>query len=355
MAYQELNFAANSVLTSALMNQLQTNITWLLNNKAGLYLPVNGNFDIWQQGTSFNGGTVNDNDTYNADQCILLSEDTTDGVGVDQDTDVPVGSRYSLKATVVTAAKKFGFLFPMEAQHSEALDGMALSVAFQAKSAQLANLRVGIVEFASGTFSADAITSDIISAWNAAGSNPTLIAGCSFVNTPANLALGSAYAELSVADISMSASSVSNRAIFIWVDDTDASAADVLNIAQVRLIIGSEVPTFIPPDSVGELLRCQRYYRRHSGTWGGWANSTTEFHFSLTFNPPMAKTPSIVFIGSGSAHRPGVETKATSTPVSDGGGTNTNGAHVNVTTAAVSANPAPGYIDADQVEFDARL
>ncbi|MFA5444719.1 MAG: hypothetical protein WC262_07070, partial [Bacteroidales bacterium] len=73
---------------------------------------INGNFDVWQRGTSFDSTTTpaNDDDEYLADRWNLLS-DGDDIVDVSQeDTIVPDGSAYALKMEVETANKKFGLV-----------------------------------------------------------------------------------------------------------------------------------------------------------------------------------------------------------------------------------------------------
>ena len=115
--------------------------------------------------------------------------------------------------------------------------GQVVSVSFKVKAGgggTISNVRIGIVQLATG--SEDSFVSDIVSAWNAAGSDPSLNVGWTYANTPANLALTTSYQTFKVENITMG--SLGNAGIFIWVDDTDAAAGEFVFIADVQLEVG---------------------------------------------------------------------------------------------------------------------
>lgn len=224
---------------------------------------INGNFDIWQRGTSFTAASspLNSDDTYLMDRWNLLS-DGNDIVDVSQSTDSPDGSKYSAKFLVATANKKFGIVQFLENKDAMKLDNKTVSVSFQAKTTTakvINNLRVAVLSW-DGT--ADAVTSDIVSAWAASGTNPTWATNWTAENTSANLAITTSWAKYSVTGIDIDTASMANIAVVIWVDDADAATGDELFISQVQLCAGSVALPFQPKSYADELRACQRYYEK---------------------------------------------------------------------------------------------
>ena len=223
----------------------------------------NGECRVWQRGTSFTaaGTHANNDDAYLMDGCVLLS-DGNDIVDVSQETTTkPTGAYSAIKLDVETANKKFGLLFPLEAADSAAVLGGTASISFKARkggsNATLETLRVGLITWSS---TADSITSDVVSAWGSAGTNPTLAANWTYENTPANIVLTTSFVEHRVNAISVDTASGANVALFVWVDDTDATVADLAYLADFQIVPGP-VATPIQRRSFAEdLLRCQRFY-----------------------------------------------------------------------------------------------
>jgi hypothetical protein len=111
----------------------------------------------------------------------------------------------------------------------------------------------------SGT--ANTVTSDIISAWGAEGTNPTLIANATYENSPANLNLTTSYATYSVS-AAVDTASTKNIIVFIWSDVTDTTAGDFLFITDVQLEVGSVATPFERIDYGRQLIQCQRYFEK---------------------------------------------------------------------------------------------
>lgn len=225
---------------------------------------INGNFDIWQRGTAFTAASkpANSDDTYLPDRWVLLS-DGNDIVDVSREsTVIPVGSAYSLKCEVETANKKFGWLQILESADSLKFAGKVVSLSFQARTTTdkvIENLRAAIISW-DGT--ADTVTSDIVSSWGSEGADPTLATNWTYENTPANLALSTSFQTFTIENISVDTSGMKNLAVFIWVDDTDAAADDLLYLAQVQLCAGDVALPFEPKSYADELAACQRYFYR---------------------------------------------------------------------------------------------
>ncbi len=207
-------------------------------------------------------GPRNKDGDYTADRFKLLS-DGNDIVDVARtDATSPTGSTYGLLATVVTPNKKFGFMQLLENRDTLAFvkNGKA-SIGIVARvgaSSGIDNIRMAVIEWR-GT--KDAPTADPVSAWNAAGANPTLNTDWYFANTPANIAITSSNQLFKVAGVTVHASTT-NIGLLIWVDDTDAVASDELYLFQAQLQPGDSLGDFVPPEPQGDLLKANRYFSK---------------------------------------------------------------------------------------------
>jgi hypothetical protein len=258
---------------------------------------INGSFDIAQRGTSFTSGANND-DTYNLDRWYVLS-DGNDVVDITQTTTVPTGAKYSIGLDVETANKKFGIAQIIENVNCYDAIGGNVTLSFQAKvsaTTKLDNVKCAVIAW-SGT--ADTVTSDIISAWGAEGTNPTLIANATYENTPANLNVTTSWATYSVT-ANVDTASTANIIVFIWSDVTDTTAGDFLYITNAQLEIGTSATPFERRLYNQELANCQRYCLKYCGTTvneeanasiNGY-NGTTAYGSIFTV-VPMRTSPSI--------------------------------------------------------------
>lgn len=294
MAFTDLDFTALEVLTAAQLDQLMANIKQM--SERSLLL-VNGNFDIWQEGTSFTAATTpaNNDDTYFADQWILLS-DGNDVVDIAQETaSVPDGSRYAAKFTVATINKKFAIAQPIEANLAMALANKTVSLRFQAHttSGQVRNLRAAILSWNS---TADAITSDVVSAWGAEGTEPTWAANWTREGAaPVDLAITNAWAQYGVDGIALDTASLANLMLVIWSDDGDLALNDELYIGQVSLQVGSVITDIPVADPALEQKRCERYFRYIQMGWQGSATIGLGYQGFASW-PAMLKAPILAWV-----------------------------------------------------------
>ena len=220
---------------------------------------VNGSFGIAQRGTSFTStSSLNNDDTYNLDRWFVLS-DGNDIVDITQETStVPTNELTAIALDVETINKKFGIAQIIEQVNCIGAIGNTVTLSFQAKvsaTTKLDNVKCAIVAW-SGT--ADTVTSDIISAWGAEGTNPTLIANATYENTPVNLNLTTSYATYSVS-AAVDTASTKNIIVFIWSDVTDTTLGDFLYITNAQLEVGSTATPFERRLYNQELANCQRY------------------------------------------------------------------------------------------------
>jgi hypothetical protein len=259
------DYVTGEVLTAANMNDLSGTLNTLSGAASKNYL-INGGFAVAQRGTSFTStGSANNDDAYTLDRWYILS-DGNDVIDVTQETTtVPTNGEFAIALDVETVNKKFGIATIIENKDVIGLVGNTVTLSFKAKvsaTTKLDNVKAAIVAW-SGT--ADTVTSDIISAWGAEGTNPTLIANATFENTPANLSLTTSYATYSVS-AAVDTASTQNLILFIWSDVTDTTLGDFLYIAEAKLEIGSTATAFQYAGGTfqGELAACQRYYWRTS-------------------------------------------------------------------------------------------
>jgi len=261
---------------------------------------INGDYSIAQRGTSFASGANND-DAYTLDRWYILS-DGNDAIDVTQETSVvPTNQLTAIALDVETTNKKFGIAQIIEQKNCVGLIGNTVTLSFQAKvsaTTKLDNVKCAIVAW-SGT--ADTVTSDIISAWGAEGTNPTLIANATYENSPANLNVTTSYAKY-VVSAAVDTSSTKNIIVFIWSDVTDTTAGDFLYITDVQLEPGSQASgfEFLPIDV--SLNRCLRYTWNDKSSLddgnyhtygGGDAATTTRFFVNIIFPITMRTTPSV--------------------------------------------------------------
>ena len=252
---------------------------------------INGGMDVAQRGTSFTStSSANNDDTYVLDRFYILS-DGNDIIDVTQTTTVPTGAKYSIGLDVETVNKKFGIAQIIENANCFDAIGGNVTVSFQAKvsaTTNLDNVKCAIVAW-SGT--ADTVTSDIISAWGAEGTNPTLIANATYENTPANLNVTTSFATYSVT-ANVDTASTSNIILFIWSDVTTTSLGEFLYITNVQLEKGSTATSFDYRPIGTELALCQRYFQIvRNGIMLG--NSAATIVVNSMLSPSMRATPSL--------------------------------------------------------------
>jgi hypothetical protein len=219
---------------------------------------INGSFAIGQRGTTF-ASSANNDDAYTLDRWYILS-DGNDAIDVTRETSVvPANQKYAIALDVETTNKKFGIAQIIESDNCVGLTGGTVTVSFKAKvsaTTKLDNVKAAVVAW-SGT--ANTVTSDIISAWGAEGTNPTLIANATYENTPANLSVTTSYATYSLT-ANIDTASTTNIIVFIWSDVTDTTAGDFLYVTDVQLEPGSVATPFERRPIGTELALCQRYF-----------------------------------------------------------------------------------------------
>ena len=278
-------------------------------------LIINPEFMINQTGINQYMSTTNpanNDDTYLIDQWTLLS-DGNDIMDVWRSSAVYPSAQYgtgcgaSVLLQTETANKKAGIIQFIPNQTARRVVGGVVSLRFWAytmASYPNANIMAGVLSWSS---TADAVTSDVVSAWNAAGAAPTLATNWTFENTPAQLALvNDTWTEYKIENIAIDTASTTNIAVFIWLDDTDSTVDDRLYISGVQL---NEGPTCLPyscPPLSDQMTQCTKYFYcinsaagsyPHLGNAGANTTSTVyiEYHHPTEW---YATLPTMTMIGS---------------------------------------------------------
>lgn len=269
---------------------------------------INGGFDVWQRGTSFTAATTpaNNDTVLIADGWRLLS-DGNDIVDISQTEDGPSESDFSLKALIATANTKWGICQFVEGKDSIKFSqgSQRASLAFNARcstGATATRIRAAIIEW---TGTEDDPTTDIVSAWEVQGTNPTLVANWAYVSTPSTITLTDTLTRYTVTNANVS-DSATNIGVFIWMDDTAAAVGNSIFISAVQLVRGGKVGTYMPEPWINILQRCQRRYcktfpyatapAQNAGTAGalsGAVNAGDRVDIMWRFPVEMIKAPQV--------------------------------------------------------------
>ncbi|MEE9302865.1 MAG: hypothetical protein V3U84_03675 [Thiotrichaceae bacterium] len=227
-------------------------------------LLINGGMSIAQQLTTFDSTTTpaNSDDTYMLDQWILLS-DGNNIVDVTQQTSGGVsGNEAYIRLDVETAQKKFGILQVIENKDLKETIGSTASLSFECKvsnATRLSDIRAVVLSWDS---TADTVTSDIVSAWNAEGAIVTPVANWTAENAAANLGVTTSWVRYTITNISIDTSSAANVGVFIYQNNvaTNDTVTDTVEITNVQLEAGANASAFEYRSHGEELHRAKRYY-----------------------------------------------------------------------------------------------
>ena len=240
-------------------------VSWVkITDGSSRNLLINGEFLVNQTGISQYQSTtnpVNNDNTYLFDQWKLLS-DGNDVMDVWQSVaQKPIGYRASILLQTETANKKAGIVQFIEAANCRQAIGNVVSLRFQALTMAAypnSNIMAAVISW-SGT--SDAPTGDIVSAWEATNTAPTLVANWTYENVPARIALvNDTWTEYKIENISIDTANTTNIGVFLWLDDTDSAVDDRVYFTGVQLNIGAKCLPWASRELGAELNACQRYF-----------------------------------------------------------------------------------------------
>lgn len=237
-----------STVTSTEVGYL-TGQTDYTNTRPIVNLLYNGNFDLWDRGTSVSAS----DDVYVAPGINHVTSSANSTIS-QQTASPPDGSRYFANI-VIGNITQAGILFFLESQDAIPLRNKTVSLSFQVKDADGLTIKAIIASWAGA---ADTITSDIVSAWSA---SPTLAAN--WTNEGENtIVTTSSWQTLKVENVALDTASLNNIAVFIFNSTATGGASSTVSLAQVQLEIGAKATTFIPrPVAQEEILANRRFWR----------------------------------------------------------------------------------------------
>lgn len=269
-------------------------------------LIINGGFSLAQRGTAL--ATVADN-AYGPDRWRVLS-----GAGTApayNRTILAVDGQNYFCAQVVSGggANKFGLFTVLEGIDSKSLSTVIASLQAKiAASAGISDLRVGLMAW-SGAI--DNVSADPVSAWNAVGTNPTLIASWTFVTAPVTFAPTTAFTLRLFEGLTIPAGT-NNLGVLIWADDiTHTAATDYIFVGEVQLEQGSVCTEFERETITETYLKACRYFCKSyelsttPGTntttglvgSGNTGSGATSVQHEVAFPVLMRTAPTLAFYG----------------------------------------------------------
>jgi len=251
---------------------------------AGRNAIINGNFDIWQRGTSF---SINNNTAFTADRFVAT---VTNSMTLSrQTTGVPAGSQYCLRMASTFSNSVADFFQYIETANVVPLQGKTVTFSTRLRK-NAAN-------------TSDAIILVQKSATTDAGSGASWTTISSTTVPTASLPTGTTSADWYLATLTISIpndATANSLRVYISTSSQIANTA-YLEIAQVSLEIGSVPTTFSRAGGTiqGELAACQRYYYRSTGYTNsrystGFNETTTNFIAYIKPTVTMRVTPTAV-------------------------------------------------------------
>ena len=244
---------------------------------------INGNFAANQRAAlftaSYTDGTpiTNSDDTYLFDRWKLLSDGNNivdvhsygrtmgsrDFGGNSGPAWMPTETSFAMAMDVETANTKFGQAQFIESMNCNDLRGRVCTLSWKAR-VRTTQTSTSIKAAVIGWFgTSDTITSDIISAWNDEGTDPTLVTNAEYLNEPFNILLNGTMQTYTI-NVSIP-TGIKNVIVFIWNDmsngDVGTTAGDFIFLSDVQLERGEfNNPRFHNETYDETLKKCQRYY-----------------------------------------------------------------------------------------------
>jgi hypothetical protein len=255
---------------------------------AGKNLLINGNFDIWQRGTSFANPAG-----YFADRFTTLGS-ISNITFSQQTTGVPAGSRYILRATATGASAYSTVCQMVETAQVEMLQGSTATYSVKLRINSTFNA-TGLILKLQKSATADAGTG---ATWTDISTTSIALAS---LPTTAGTSTATYYQGTITAAIPSDGTANSLRVIVDF--NGGAASGSIVEYSQFMLELGSVPTTFTRAGGTiqGELAACQRYYFRTSSTNAfapvtnaGYFESTTSYWGNTQFPVQMRTVPSSV-------------------------------------------------------------
>jgi hypothetical protein len=213
----------------------------LVSNKNSIYdnVIINGNFDIWQRGTSFTAASEYTADRWYWNHYGKGGDDSTIARGEHSVGDIN-GARYFLKVTHNDTASAHHWLYyVLETQDTLKLAGQEVTLSFYYKNPANATNTWEVV--AASSTSAD--TKSVANEAAITGTTTTLTNSATWVKKTVTFTVPSTCKTLTLR----------------WYSLNNEVADEVFNLSQVKLELGDTATTYQPRSYAEELALCQRY------------------------------------------------------------------------------------------------
>ena len=280
---------------------------------------INGNFAVNQrtddqsETASYTAASTpaNSDDTYLFDRWKLLSDGndivdvhsygrtmgSRDFGGNSAPAWMPSETSFAMAMDVETANTKFGQAQFIESMNCNDLRGQTCTLSWKAR-VRTTQTSTSIKAAVIGWFgTSDTITSDIISAWNDEGTDPTLVANAEYLNASSNILLNSTMKTYSL-KVNVP-TGIKNIIVFIWNDmsngDVGTTVGDFIFLSDVQLERGEfENPRFQNETYDITERKCHRYYYKAISTHYGQAYSSSSGFVNTRMSHPMRVAPTAV-------------------------------------------------------------
>jgi hypothetical protein len=253
---------------------------------AGKNFAINGNFDIWQRGTSFAAAVVS---AYTADRWQITSGTQTATIS-QQTTGAPNGSRYVLRNAYTSAGSYGNFYQGVETNNALQLSGKTVTLSIKIRKNATLTTDLNLVIAKSATV--DAAYS---ATWTTVGQTTI---------TNASMPTGTTSADWYTASVTATVpndGTANSLRIGISEVSTQPSGA-YWEISQAQLELGSVATAFTRCGGTiqGELSACQRYYAKLNASGYAYfcnsaARSTTVTDGTVVFPVTMRTVPTLAF------------------------------------------------------------
>jgi len=327
------NYATGDILTATNMNDLAGTVNYAVNatpttatQMAGKNAIINGDFGIWQRGTSFSNPS---SDAYNADRWKISYDGTGATRTISQQSftvgTAPVagyeGTYFYRCATTVAGTGNTYIWAKQFIEDVRTFAGQTVTLSFWAKADTARTLpNIGFEQY-----------------FGSGGS-------ASVYADTANVAITSSWARYTVtvtlASISGKTLGSGNALIAFIKFPTGVATIDIWG---VQVESGSSATPFQTATGTkqGELAACQRYFYNGGNTIGSM-NTSGQALFIHNLPVPMRTTPSMAFTGTATVSNPGVATYTTTTQPSSISQTQTNNAQIYFAMTGMGATVASG-------------
>lgn len=205
---------------------------------------INGNFDVWQRGTSFSGSGVFTADRWKYGETSATAHTISkqDGTGVN-------GSQYCIRVqrnSGETATPVMILDYTLESVDSIKFRGQKITVSFYARKGANYSATSDILQlkFATGT-----------------GTDQAVGAFTNEVDVPTNFTLTTDWQKFTFTTSAVIGSTISQLGLrFLFNPTGTAGVADYFEMTQVQLCAGEVALPFMPKSYEEELRACMRYY-----------------------------------------------------------------------------------------------